>query len=63
MLELVDGESLTSGSHAARFLSMALGIARQIAEAIEAAHAVDHHRDLKPANIALTTDGNAGARL
>jgi serine/threonine-protein kinase len=61
VLELVDGETL-----AHRLLrgpipvSEALLIARQIAQALEAAHEKGIiHRDLKPANIALTKDGQA----
>jgi serine/threonine-protein kinase len=59
VLELVDGESL--GKRIARGpipVDEALGIAKQIAEALEAAHEKGIiHRDLKPANIALTNDG------
>jgi serine/threonine-protein kinase len=59
MLELVEGQTLAE--RLARDpvpLTEALSVARQIAEALEAAH--DRgilHRDLKPANISLTTDG------
>src|SRR5262245_36516983 len=59
VLELVEGETLadriTRGSIP---VDEALAIARQICEALEAAH--DRgiiHRDLKPANVKLTQDG------
>jgi serine/threonine-protein kinase len=60
VLELVDGESLDKRIVRGRIpLDEALGIAKQIAEALEAAHEKGIiHRDLKPANIALNTDGN-----
>jgi eukaryotic-like serine/threonine-protein kinase len=60
VLELVDGESLDRRIARGRIpVDEVLGIARQIAEALEAAHEKGIiHRDLKPANIALTTDGN-----
>jgi serine/threonine protein kinase len=59
IMELADGDDLAV--HIARGpmpLAEALPIARQIAEALEAAH--DHgivHRDLKPANIKVRADG------
>ncbi len=59
VMELVEGEDLSA--HIARGpipVAEALPIARQIAEALEAAH--EHgivHRDLKPANIKLRGDG------
>ena len=59
VMELVDGEDL-----AARIARSpirpddALAIARQIAEALEAAHEASIvHRDLKPANIRIRSDG------
>ena len=59
VMELVPGETL-----AERILrgpipvEEALGIAKQIAEALEAAHEKGIiHRDLKPANIKVTADG------
>src|SRR5512132_1644257 len=58
-MELVEGETL--GDRIARGpipLDDALPIARQIAEALEAAH--EHgiiHRDLKPANVKVRPDG------
>src|SRR5205085_406018 len=59
VLELVDGESLDRRIARGRIpVDEALGIAKQIAEALEAAHEKGIiHRDLKPANIALTRDG------
>jgi len=59
VLELVDGESLDKRiAHGPIPIDEALGIARQVAEALEAAHEKGIiHRDLKPANIALTKDG------
>ena len=60
VLELVDGESLDKWIARGPIpVDEALGIAKQIAEALEAAHEKGIiHRDLKPANIALTQDGN-----
>src|SRR5262249_10248396 len=59
IMELVDGPTLTDriGNGAMSF-EEALPIARQIAEALEAAH--DRgiiHRDLKPSNIKVRADG------
>ena len=59
ILELVEGEDLAQRIARGPIpLEDALPIARQIAEALEAAH--DHgiiHRDLKPANIKVRSDG------
>jgi Tol biopolymer transport system component len=59
VLELVEGEDLAQRiARGPVPLDEALPIARQIAEALEAAH--DHgiiHRDLKPANIKVRADG------
>jgi Tol biopolymer transport system component len=59
VMELVEGEDLAQRLHRGAIpIADALPIARQIAEALEAAH--DHgiiHRDLKPANIKLRPDG------
>jgi Tol biopolymer transport system component len=60
VLELVDGATLADQlKRGALPLDEALAIAKQIADALEAAHEKGIiHRDLKPANIALTKDGN-----
>ena len=59
VMELVEGEDLSA--HIARGaipIAEALPIARQIAEALEAAHEQGIvHRDLNPANIKVRTDG------
>jgi len=59
VMELVDGEDLSA--HIARgpmSLAEVVPIARQIAEALEAAHEQGIiHRDLKPANIKVRSDG------
>ena len=59
VMELVEGEDLSI--HIARGpipIAEALPIARQIAEALEAAHELGIvHRDLKPANIKVRADG------
>jgi serine/threonine-protein kinase len=59
VLEFVDGPTLADRITQGRIrLDEALGIVRQIAEAIEAAHEKGIiHRDLKPANIKLRPDG------
>jgi Tol biopolymer transport system component len=61
ILELVDGPTLADRiAKGSLPLAEALGIARQIAAALEAAH--DRgivHRDLKPANVVLTREGQA----
>ena len=59
VMELVDGEDLSQRIARGPIpLDEALPIARQIAEALEAAHdAGIIHRDLKPANIKVRPDG------
>jgi serine/threonine protein kinase len=60
VMELVEGQTLADRlANDAIPLDEALGIAHQIASALEVAH--DHgiiHRDLKPANVKVTTGGN-----
>jgi serine/threonine-protein kinase len=59
VLELVEGETLAERIAAGPIpVEEALGIARQIADALEAAHEKGIvHRDLKPANVKLTPGG------
>ena len=59
VMELVEGEDLSERiSRGSIPIDEAVSIARQIAEALEAAHEQGIvHRDLKPANIKLRTDG------
>jgi serine/threonine protein kinase len=60
VLELVEGETLAEliADSTALPIAQSLEIARQIADALEAAHEKGIvHRDLKPANIKITPDG------
>ena len=59
VMELVDGDTLADRLRRGPLkLDDALAIARQIADALDAAHEKGIvHRDLKPSNIALTRDG------
>ena len=59
VMELIEGEDLSQRLERGPVpLSEALAIARQIAEALEAAHEQGIvHRDLKPANVKLRSDG------
>ena len=59
VMELVEGEDLSQRIARGPIpLDEALPIARQIADALEAAHEQGIiHRDLKPANIKLRADG------
>ena len=66
VMELIDGETLWDRLRCGPIpLEEAVPIARQIAEALEAAHEKGIiHRDLKPSNIELTSDWRGqGARL
>jgi Tol biopolymer transport system component len=58
VLELIEGDTLADRIHRGPLsIEAALKIARQIAEALEAAHERGViHRDLKPANIKITSD-------
>src|SRR6266550_3258817 len=60
ILELVEGETLADRVARGPIpIDEALSIARQVAEALEAAHEQGIiHRDLKPSNIKITPDGN-----
>src|SRR4026208_1169433 len=59
VMELVEGDDLSQRiARGAIPLDEALAIAKQIAEALEAAHELGIiHRDLKPANIKVRSDG------
>jgi len=64
VMELVEGPTLADRiAHRAIPVDEALPIAKQIAEALEAAHEQGIiHRDLKPANIKLRPDGTVKVR-
>jgi non-specific serine/threonine protein kinase len=59
-MELIPGQDLLTHLSGGRLaLSDALSIARQIARALEAAHAQQIvHRDLKPSNVLISTEGH-----
>jgi serine/threonine protein kinase len=59
VLELVPGETLEERlRHGPIAVEEVIGIGRQIAAALEAAHAAEIiHRDLKPSNVKVTPDG------
>ena len=59
VLELVEGETLAAAlARSPLPVARALAVARQIADALDAAHDKGIvHRDLKPSNISLTPDG------
>lgn len=59
VMEVVDGDDLAQRlAHGPLPIDEALAVARQLAEAIEAAHELHIvHRDLKPANIKVRADG------
>lgn len=59
VLELVEGDTLSERLRHGRLpVEEALRVARQMAEAVESAHAKGIiHRDLKPGNIKITPDG------
>jgi eukaryotic-like serine/threonine-protein kinase len=59
VMELVDGEDLSLHmTRGALSVDAAIAIARQVAEALDAAHTAGIiHRDLKPANVKLRPDG------
>lgn len=61
VLEFIDGETLLNRLEAGPIpIEETLGLARQIAEALEAAHDKGIvHRDLKPGNVMVTPDGVA----
>ena len=61
VMELVEGEDLSQRiARGAIPVDEALPIAKQIAEALEAAHEQSIiHRDLKPANIKVRADGTS----
>src|SRR5437773_2338091 len=58
VMELVGGETLSERIKRGIPVDESLGIAKQICEALEAAHEKGIiHRDLKPANVKITPDG------
>jgi serine/threonine protein kinase len=59
VMELVEGSTLAEGlAHGPLRIDQSLSIAKQVADALEAAHEKSViHRDLKPANIKLRPDG------